>query len=133
MSDRQTTTTRPSIAAGVAAGMLRLRTDGDYEVADHGDADDRYGCTRDCECILADGHGSTCDLGDREEWAGADELYPLPEPFRAGQSLFTLQQSRGHAMRTGHDLRGYYVPAHDAGVVRLVHTCCDGHGGPVPA
>jgi hypothetical protein len=32
-------------------------------------------------------------------------------------------QARGHLMRTGHKLTGYYVPTADAGIVRLVRTC----------
>lgn len=32
-------------------------------------------------------------------------------------------QARGHLIRTGHKLTGYYVPTADAGIVRLVKTC----------
>jgi len=59
---------------------------------------------------------------------------PAPvEQFRAGQSLMSLQMSRGHAMRFHHQLTGYYTPTDREGITRLVKTCCDGNGGPVPA
>jgi len=103
-------TTRPSIAEGVAAGMLRLRTDGDHEVADHGDADDRYGCARDCECILADGHGGDCDLGSREEWAGTDTLYPtIAERLDAARIACNAHGGADHTCQSDPELEAYYA------------------------
>jgi hypothetical protein len=32
-------------------------------------------------------------------------------------------QARGHLIRTGHKLTGYYVPTDHPGIVRLVRTC----------
>lgn len=61
------------------AGHLRLRTDGRNEVADHAEANDRYGCTLDHWCILADGHTGGCD-DDREDWPGPGVLYPVGTP-----------------------------------------------------
>ena len=34
----------------------------------------------------------------------------------------------GHLVRTGHKLTGYYAPTGDAGVVKLVRTCCEWKG-----
>lgn len=32
----------------------------------------------------------------------------------------------GHLLRTGHKLTGYFAPTGDAGIVKLVRTCCGG-------
>lgn len=47
------------------------------------------------------------------------------QPFRAKDSLLSLQMSRGHWMRVGHELTGYYVPSILVdGAVVLIKTCC---------
>lgn len=56
-------------------GMLRLRADGRYEVADQGDAA-AFSCPDDDWCILACEHAGPCNE-DREVWAGPDRLYPV--------------------------------------------------------
>ena len=38
----------------------------------------------------------------------------------------------GHLLRTGHKLTGYFAPTGDAGIVKLVRTCCDGGVGARP-
>ena len=38
----------------------------------------------------------------------------------------------GHLLRTGHKLTGYFAPTEEAGIVKLVRTCCDGGGGARP-
>jgi hypothetical protein len=42
---------------------------------------------------------------------------------RANEVDQTKPMARGHKIRTGHALTGYYVPTGDAGIVRLVRTC----------
>ena len=38
----------------------------------------------------------------------------------------------GHLLRTGHELTGYFAPTKEAGIVKLVRTCCDGGVGARP-
>ena len=38
----------------------------------------------------------------------------------------------GHLLRTGHKLTGYFAPTGEAGIVKLVRTCCDGGVGARP-
>ena len=38
----------------------------------------------------------------------------------------------GHLVRTGHKLTGYFAPTGEAGIVKLVRTCCDGGVGVRP-
>ena len=47
----------------------------------------------------------------------------MSTPFTADTRM-TRQMARGHKMRLGHDLAGYYIPTADAGIVQLVRTCC---------
>lgn len=58
-------------------GHTRLRSDGRLEVADTGEANDLFGCTRDGWCILTNGHEGDCDE-DRELWLGPNTAYPDP-------------------------------------------------------
>lgn len=44
-------------------------------------------------------------------------------PFTADTRM-ARQMARGHQMRHGHKLTGYYVETADAGIVKLVRTCC---------
>lgn len=36
------------------------------------------------------------------------------------------QIAAGHLLRTGHKLTGYFAPTGEAGIVKLVRTCCGG-------
>lgn len=49
---------------------------------------------------------------------------PDTKAFQAKRSHFTARMARGHYMRLGHELTGYYEPTETAGIVRLVRTCC---------
>lgn len=78
--------------AGAAPGSLRLRTDGRFEVADNGDANEAFGCQDGDECILAHGHAGECSE-DRESWAGDDELYPAAERSISDSTLIAFEQA----------------------------------------
>lgn len=57
----------------------------------------------------------------------ADRLDPIAQavPFRAGESLLTLQMARGHALRLGHELAGIWEQSPVSETARvLVRTCC---------
>lgn len=49
--------------------------------------------------------------------------------FDPERSNMTRRMAAGHAIRCGHVLAGYYVPTADAGITKLVRTCCSEHEG----
>lgn len=51
------------------------------------------------------------------------------ERFDPERSNFTRHMAAGHEIRCGHVLAGYYAPTADAGITRLVRTCCGEHEG----
>lgn len=50
------------------------------------------------------------------------------DTFDANRTTFTRRMADGHRTRTGHALAGHYVPTADAGIVKLVRTCCEAPG-----
>ena len=40
------------------------------------------------------------------------------------ESGFTRATAHGHLVRTGHQLKGHYVPTDTAGIDRFERTCC---------
>lgn len=49
--------------------------------------------------------------------------------FDPADSPFHAAMARGHQMRTGHALAGYYyAPTGEPGIVKLERTCCEGGG-----
>lgn len=48
------------------------------------------------------------------------DTYPFTTDTRMARQL-----AKGHRMRHGHELAGHYIPTTDAGVVKLIRTCCE--------
>lgn len=73
----------PEIAA-THEGHLTPRTDGRWDVADTGEANDQWGCTGDTECILSRGHtGPHCDDRETDTFGGETPAIPMHavDPF----------------------------------------------------